>query len=312
MCFLTRCSQNIRKSRPDIVSMGGARCHVQSARKFFAALFARLPGSWRVSCVFVHRMHSQDADDLYIIMPFLRGGDLDYFLESKGALSEDMARFYGAEAILAMEELHNLGYIYRDLKPQNLLLHVTAALSAFVTARFAGIWALGAVRLRFMRATNGGRRLENARNIRNHRLPGTRGRRGRLLWLCSRLFQVCLLFDWLVLMAVVLLQLWRDHVRVDGAVLSHVRQKRRRFRPQNQLAGTLNNSLHTHKHTRSHCLMQNLSPTAVDLIRQLIHLNPAKRLGCRLKVTRETVTEHPVAAAPAAAAAQPQAASVSA
>lgn len=62
-------------------------------------------------------------------MPFFRGGDLDYYMEVHGPLDEDKARFYAAEIVLGMEELHSLNILYRDLKPQNCLLQDTGHLA---------------------------------------------------------------------------------------------------------------------------------------------------------------------------------------
>jgi serine/threonine kinase 38 len=55
-------------------------------------------------------------------MEFLQGGDLMTLLMEKDILSEDDSRFYIAETILAVENVHNLNYIHRDLKPDNLLI----------------------------------------------------------------------------------------------------------------------------------------------------------------------------------------------
>lgn len=55
-------------------------------------------------------------------MEFLAGGDLMTLLMRKDILSEEESRFYIAETILAIETVHNLNYIHRDLKPDNILL----------------------------------------------------------------------------------------------------------------------------------------------------------------------------------------------
>jgi len=64
----------------------------------------------------------QDETDLFLIMPFMQGGDLRYFLTQKGRMAEEACRFYAAESIMGLEELHSLNVVYRDLKPDNLLL----------------------------------------------------------------------------------------------------------------------------------------------------------------------------------------------
>jgi len=64
----------------------------------------------------------QDDRYLYLVMEYLAGGDLMTLLMKKDILSEDEAKFYMAEAILAVESVHKLNYIHRDLKPDNILL----------------------------------------------------------------------------------------------------------------------------------------------------------------------------------------------
>jgi serine/threonine protein kinase len=55
-------------------------------------------------------------------MEFINGGELFYHLKREGRFSEERIRFYAAECVLAIEHLHSQGIIYRDLKPENLLL----------------------------------------------------------------------------------------------------------------------------------------------------------------------------------------------
>ncbi|PON62656.1 Rho-associated protein kinase [Parasponia andersonii] len=64
----------------------------------------------------------QDDEFLYLIMEYLPGGDVMTLLMRKDTLTEEEARFYIAETILAIESIHKHNYIHRDIKPDNLLL----------------------------------------------------------------------------------------------------------------------------------------------------------------------------------------------
>lgn len=66
----------------------------------------------------------QDTQYLYLIMEFLPGGDLMTMLIRWQIFTEDVTRFYMAECILAIEAIHKLGFIHRDIKPDNILIDI--------------------------------------------------------------------------------------------------------------------------------------------------------------------------------------------
>ncbi|XP_060071671.1 ribosomal protein S6 kinase 2 alpha-like [Ylistrum balloti] len=64
----------------------------------------------------------QTEGKLYLILEFLRGGDLFTRLSKEVMFTEEDVKFYLAELALALDHLHSLGIVYRDLKPENILL----------------------------------------------------------------------------------------------------------------------------------------------------------------------------------------------
>jgi len=60
---------------------------------------------------------------VFFVMSFARGGDLYALLESVGSLDEEVAIFYIAELIIAVEYLHSLNVVHCDLKPDNILIN---------------------------------------------------------------------------------------------------------------------------------------------------------------------------------------------
>ncbi|KAG8390015.1 hypothetical protein BUALT_Bualt01G0039300 [Buddleja alternifolia] len=88
--------------------------HVRSERNLLAEVDSR--------CIVKLFYSFQDSDFLYLIMEYLPGGDIMTLLMREDILSEDVARFYIAESILAIHSIHQHSYVHRDIKPDNLIL----------------------------------------------------------------------------------------------------------------------------------------------------------------------------------------------
>ncbi|CAI9753471.1 unnamed protein product [Fraxinus pennsylvanica] len=88
--------------------------HVRSERNLLVEVDSR--------CIVKLFYSFQDSDFLYLIMEYLPGGDIMTLLMREDILSEDVARFYIAESILAIHSIHQHSYVHRDIKPDNLIL----------------------------------------------------------------------------------------------------------------------------------------------------------------------------------------------
>lgn len=68
------------------------------------------------------RYSFQDDYYLYLVMDYVPGGDFMSLLMKKDILNEQESKFYIAELILAVEAVHKLNCIHRDIKPDNILI----------------------------------------------------------------------------------------------------------------------------------------------------------------------------------------------
>jgi serine/threonine kinase 38 len=104
----------IKKIKKELLAKKNQIIHVRNEQLFMS----KVKSPWIVEL----KASFQEDDFLYLVMEFLPGGDFMNLLIEKDKLTEAEAKFYIAELILAVESIHKLDCIHRDIKPDNILI----------------------------------------------------------------------------------------------------------------------------------------------------------------------------------------------
>ena len=104
----------IKKIKKELLAKKNQIIHVRNEQLFMS----KVKSPWIVDL----KASLQEDDFLYLVMEFLPGGDFMNLLIEKDKLTEEEARFYIAELILAVDSIHKLDCIHRDIKPDNILI----------------------------------------------------------------------------------------------------------------------------------------------------------------------------------------------
>ena len=88
--------------------------HVKAERD----ILAEADNEWVVKLFFSF----QDSENLYFVMEYIPGGDMMSLLIKLGTFPEHLTLFYIAELVCAIESVHKMGFIHRDIKPDNILI----------------------------------------------------------------------------------------------------------------------------------------------------------------------------------------------
>ena len=104
----------VKKIKKDVLLQKNQVIHIRSEQQFMS----KVKSPWIVDL----KASFQEDEYLYLVMEYCQGGDFMSLLIKKDILSEDEARFYIAELILAVDSIHKLDCIHRDIKPDNILI----------------------------------------------------------------------------------------------------------------------------------------------------------------------------------------------
>jgi len=143
--------------------------HIRAERNLLAAA----DNTWLV------KLHFSFQDDtfLYLVMEYCAGGDLMTILMREDILSEDHTRFYMSQLAMAIKSVHDLKFVHRDLKPDNVLISTSGhvKLSDFGLAKSFGTREEHYISLYQQQAKNGFKDVKPSSKSRSR--PGQRDRK---------------------------------------------------------------------------------------------------------------------------------------
>ncbi|XP_008286868.1 cGMP-dependent protein kinase 1 [Stegastes partitus] len=110
----TKCLFAMRVLKKMLILSNGQREHILREGRILM----------EAQCPFIVRLHKTfgDAENLYVLTEACLGGDLSSLLKDKGFLNECSTKFYTACVVEALTFLHCQGVVYRDVKPENVIL----------------------------------------------------------------------------------------------------------------------------------------------------------------------------------------------
>lgn len=104
----------MKTMRKSIVLKRNQIAHVKAERD----IMAEADNEWIVKLYFSF----QDTENLYLVMEYVPGGDLMSLLIKLEIFEESLVKFYASELVMAIETVHKMGFIHRDIKPDNILI----------------------------------------------------------------------------------------------------------------------------------------------------------------------------------------------
>ena len=104
----------VKKINKNVLLEKNQVIHIRSEQQ----IMSKVKSPWIVDL----KASFQEDDYLYLVMEFCQGGDFMNLLIKKDILTEKEAKFYLVELILAVESIHKLNCIHRDIKPDNILI----------------------------------------------------------------------------------------------------------------------------------------------------------------------------------------------
>ena len=104
----------VKKITKQVINQHNQYKHIMDEQDFLS----KIKSPWIINL----KQSFQEGDFLFLIMDLCQGGDLLNLLKKYNTFKEDQAKFYIAEILLALDEIHSIGCIHRDVKPENVLI----------------------------------------------------------------------------------------------------------------------------------------------------------------------------------------------